>query len=429
MNTRLGNKILLSFILFSMIIISILILFFYYNTNTYFKELIVSEANGQISSKIESISIYCDSSEDVIDYLNYSSDYYSITAKFISSEQINQNSKIYYLEDFSKYIMVDILIKESLSNMMLNSFFSVTLFCVCILLVSLIFARYLITKLNKPLEVLIGISDTIDKKLLSNMSNNDEIALLAYKMAQKNEQLESAIQQVIQTDKLAYMGKMSAGITHELKNPLGVIKTGILYIKTILSSDSEIDKLNKIDEAVLEIDQGVKRAENIIYSILDFSKISPIDEEEIYILNTLEQIFMLFSSEIIKCLITVNIDIAKDDVAVLNAESFKNIMINLISNAMESMSENGGELRISTKNNDDKTISIIIQDTGVGISEEHLSHIFDSFYTTKSSNNNIGMGLWMVKREVEKYNGKIYVESIVEEGTRFTLVLKSKRRK
>lgn len=227
--------------------------------------------------------------------------------------------------------------------------------------------------------------------------------------------------EVVQMDKLAQMGRLAAGLTHELKNPMSAIKAGIYYLGQLNNQKIPQYILDaEIKETLSSMEESLQRAESNICNILEFSRPNDFKREPIILDKILKQILLLFSKELIKCKVKVNLEI-KDNTLIgyYDANMIKNVFINLISNAMQAMPD-GGRLYIRNECTVDDVI-IEVEDTGIGIQEDNIEMVFDPFYTTRKEDGT-GLGLWIVKKQIERVGGHIYVSSSIE-GTKFTIIL------
>ena len=223
--------------------------------------------------------------------------------------------------------------------------------------------------------------------------------------------------ELFQSEKMAGVGQMVAGVTHELKNPLAVIK-GAIYLWKANKGNPD-----KQEDAMAEIRDSVARAEKIIYNMLDFSRTSYQETELVNVRGLLEQILLLVRQEAVKRRINVSYTIEEEPVYLSgNADSFKHIFLNIITNAIDAMPK-GGDLRIAVKRlaNDGK-IEILFSNTGDPIPEEDLSRIFQPFFTTKEKGT--GLGLWIVSKEVSRNGGTI--QAYNDDMTRIRIVLPGK---
>ncbi len=230
--------------------------------------------------------------------------------------------------------------------------------------------------------------------------------------------------ELIQAEKMAAIGQMAAGITHELKNPLAVIK-GATYLLNSYEANHK-DEIAK--EAIEEIEASIIRSEKIIYNLLDFSRPSNEKIEKIDVRSLLNQILLLERRSIIKGNTNVIINLPRDPLYILGkSSSIKHVFLNLITNSVQAMPK-GGMLDITGKNLNNNKIEICFSDTGLGIPAENLGKIFEPFFTTKGTGKGTGLGLWIVKREIENHGGEIKVKSKYRNGTTFIIILPSKER-
>lgn len=227
--------------------------------------------------------------------------------------------------------------------------------------------------------------------------------------------------EMVQMDKLAQMGRLAAGITHELKNPMSTIKAGIYYLEQLNNKKIPQYIFNvEIKDTLVNMEESLQRAEASVYNILDFSRPNDFKREPIILDKILQQVLLLFSKELIKCKVKVSVEIKENTlIGYYDANMIKNVFIHLISNAMQAM-PNGGQLYIHADYFADNVI-IVVEDTGIGIQEENVEIVFEPFYTSNKEGGT-GLGLWIVKKQLERVGGHIYVSSS-DEGTKFTIVL------
>ncbi len=226
---------------------------------------------------------------------------------------------------------------------------------------------------------------------------------------------------MLQTNKMIAVGQLAAGMAHEIRNPLGIIRT-----------QSYLVRLNeKIDEAINKsldfIDAAVNRASNIIDNILSFSRLSSNDKQIINVTHLIYRIIEMHNDIIKKKNIKVEVHSNIDEELVLSFESMEHIIVNLMSNSLEAM-DDSGIINIDINMVKDNLL-IIFKDNGTGISEDNLVNIFNPFFTTKELGKGTGLGLFIVYSEIEKLNGKIEVNSKLGEGTTFIITIPMERNK
>ncbi|MEW6333567.1 MAG: PAS domain S-box protein [Thermodesulfobacteriota bacterium] len=224
--------------------------------------------------------------------------------------------------------------------------------------------------------------------------------------------------QLISSEKLASLGKLAAGIAHEINNPLG----GILIYSSLMLEDLPENDAKRQDLA--RIVQEAGRCKEIVKSLLEFARQSEPKMEPVDINRAItEGLFFLENQALFH-----NIRIIKKlspsiPFALGNAGQLKQVFMNIIVNAAEAMHGAGTLTICSSYDPAPKSITITFTDTGEGIPEENLSRIFDPFFTTKEIGKGTGLGLSTSYGIIEAHGSKIEVKSKVGEGTTFTISL------
>jgi two-component system NtrC family sensor kinase len=234
-------------------------------------------------------------------------------------------------------------------------------------------------------------------------------------LAETNERLRTTQMQLIQSEKLAAIGQLTAGIVHDVKNPLAVIK-GVAEL--MLSEES----LPEYTQELSLIRESAQKANNIVSDLMKFARQSQ-PEMGIYDMrDTVEAALRLTAFPIRKAHVQAVKDIPEHAVVMTyDYQQIEQVLVNLINNAVQAM-PNGGSLRVSLGQADGVT-AISVQDTGIGIPSENLSRIFDPFFTTKPEGEGTGLGLSVSYGIISNHSGRIEVESVPGEGTTFTLLL------
>lgn len=239
---------------------------------------------------------------------------------------------------------------------------------------------------------------------------------LESKVEERTQEIKRIEHHLRRSEKLASLGKLVAGIAHEINNPL----TGVLLYASIINSDNRLNSDLKPD--VEKIISESKRCADIVSRLLEFSREAMPHKEAISLNTLLEKVVSLIHKQPSFHEITIVQDYSGDlpDVLV-DPGQIQQVFINMILNASHAMYD-GGTLTISTSTDENRsTVRAEITDTGCGISEEDLSHIFDPFFTTKSDGT--GLGLSISYGIVENNGGRIEVKSILGKGTTFTVLL------
>lgn len=247
-------------------------------------------------------------------------------------------------------------------------------------------------------------------------SVSDNFVLFCDRLKKSQEELLKTRTQAHLNEKMASLGILTAGIAHEVNNPLG----GMLNcVKSMRENpgDSEL-----IERYLPLLDKGLKQIEMTMRQLLNFGRTEPLNAREIDLSVLFNECIQLLSYKLKNIVLTTEISVTTNHL--LDAEALKQIIINIGLNAIQAM-ESGGELTIRCQEigND---LLLSFQDTGIGIVESNLPHIFDPFFTTKGVGEGTGLGLAVTYSLVQRMNGKIAVESIPGEGTLFTLTIPTK---
>jgi len=240
---------------------------------------------------------------------------------------------------------------------------------------------------------------------------------LEEKVKEKTEELKRSQAYLFQSEKLAGIGQLAAGVAHEMRNPLGVIATSLYYLKDILSpQDKNVKRHFEIMNA------EIARCQIIINNLLEFSRKSEKEIELVDVNRLLKMSLSLLEKDLLVRDIRLIKEMPNIPEILANMDEMKQVFLNLILNATQSMPK-GGKLKVKTSMAGKEKIRIKIKDTGVGIRKEDLSEIFNPFFTTKAPGEGTGLGLSLVHSVIESYDGTIQVESKEGKGTSFIIEL------
>ena len=221
--------------------------------------------------------------------------------------------------------------------------------------------------------------------------------------------------QIVQSEKLASLGRLASGIAHEINNPL----TGVLSYSTVLYDEVK-DPVHKEDLRII-IDETL-RCREIVKGILDFARETKIDKQPANLNKVISDVMLLLERHVNFQNIRIKKDLAENlpDISI-DVNQIKSVFNNLALNAADAM-HNGGDLAISTRFDAEmNSVVIAVSDTGIGIQKENLAKIFDPFYTTKETGKGTGLGLSVTYGIVKRHGGTISVVSTVGKGTTFTI--------
>lgn len=226
-------------------------------------------------------------------------------------------------------------------------------------------------------------------------------------------------EKLLQTSKLASLGKLTAGISHEIGNPLASISSLVQELRS-LKIESK-DEVEFTAESLKTINNHIERIAKIVRSLGDFARISSAEKVPSNIAEILDRTINLVKYDKRFKNIQLTTDIEGIPPLKVNPDKIQQVFLNLIINALDAMLD-GGRLHISMKKRD-SAVDMVVSDTGSGIDESALGKIFDPFYTTKSHGKGTGLGLSICYGIIREHNGTITVKSKKGEGTTFYISL------
>ncbi len=302
------------------------------------------------------------------------------------------------------------------------------LLMLCITALSSFLLVFFYTKLMmKPIDKIVLICKKLmhgDLSARCNIRPSGEMGLLCStidQMADSIERFEKNLQketqmQIGQSEKLASIGRLAAGIAHEINNPI----TSVLNFTHLLKQKKSNDEEDLKDLNI--IIQETNRIRKIVRELVDFARQSPTGQESLYINQILQQLIELIKKQNefrnIKFIESYDESLQP---FLADKNQFQQVFLNLLLNAAEAISETG-TITITTKGTDEN-INISITDTGCGIKHEDITKIFDPFYTTKPVGKGTGLGLSVSYGIVQQYSGELKCESKEGKGTTFSIIL------
>jgi signal transduction histidine kinase len=289
---------------------------------------------------------------------------------------------------------------------------------------SLLLARSITTPLKKLIDGTVRISKG-DFAHTIDVSTRDEIGTLANSFNDMSQQLlltkqrmETANKKLIQAEKLASIGRISASIAHEIRNPLTSVKLNIQKI-------SESSCWGAIEKGHLEISQeGIGHIEIFIKELLNFTRVSDLNCDYFAIEQVIESAYKMISDSLDLKKIQFRREIQEGlPLLYLDGDRMRQVFLNILRNAAEAVDEKG-EITIAVSQSGEgskKRVRVEISDDGPGIPEEERENIFEPFYTMKSAG--FGLGLANAKKIVEQHNGSIRVIHSKGDGACFEILI------
>ncbi len=277
-------------------------------------------------------------------------------------------------------------------------------------------------------------------------SKDREIISLTNAFNKMLKELELRQRHLVQSEKLASLGTLLAGVAHELNNPLSNISSSCqILIEEVKEADLEYKK-----ELLSQINEQTDRARNIVRSLLEFSRESGFKKERLPLRKLLQETIRFVKSQA-PANVDIKLDVPDDITILADKQRMQQAFLNLIKNAIEAVAEEG-QISILAKRHsaiekteeekekeiyrdikyhgkcliEEDTVDIEIKDTGQGIPQDVLPKIFDPFFTTKDVGKGSGLGLFIVHEIIEEHDGCIAVESAAGKGTTFLIRLPAK---
>jgi two-component system NtrC family sensor kinase len=247
------------------------------------------------------------------------------------------------------------------------------------------------------------------------------------KVVEKTEELSRAQRQVLQMEKMASLGKLSATVAHELNNPLsGVLTYARLVRRELDEQPLEREQREELNRYLSVIEKECQRCGGIVQNLLVFARRSSVAMAPVDLNEIVERSLMLVRHHLEISGVTVQCELLRDDsLIVADGGQLQQALMALLVNAIEAMKDvDGEEGELSVRlTGTEHEVQIDVADTGVGIAPEVLPQIFDPFFSTKEAENGVGLGLSVVYGIVDRHGGHIEVDSKVGQGTVFHIRL------
>ncbi|MBI5894621.1 MAG: GHKL domain-containing protein, partial [Desulfobacterales bacterium] len=298
---------------------------------------------------------------------------------------------------------------------------------------------------------------------------NERVTVIAAEVESGNASLKSALKrlettqaQMVQSEKMAIIGQLAAGVAHEINNPTSFVSSNLktlsgyhdnlsallakhrelsrslqapeatqgmrdeirAKVQAIQAFETEIDVdflLNDSQDVIRDCREGTERIKKIVLDLKDFAHPGEEALQSTDINKGLESTLNVVHNEL-KFKATVTTELGVIPTVKGYPQQLNQVFINILVNAAQAI-DTRGEIHIKTRKAEDGFVEVIISDTGCGISEEHRSRIFDPFFTTKELGKGTGLGLNIAYNIVKKHNGAIAVKSEADKGTTFTIRL------
>jgi two-component system NtrC family sensor kinase len=315
--------------------------------------------------------------------------------------------------------------RQSVNKMLYLSKRVPMLFLLFLLGLMIFSANFIARQMIRPLKVLMDATQRIadgdiTTPIMPVRRYRDEFTELSIAMNSMMHQLSQRQEQLIKAHKLKAVGTLTAGVAHELNNPIN----NIMLTASMLQEDySEIDDTERLD-MINDLVEQAGRSQKIIRNLLEFAREREIDTALFPLNDILEESLQLVSNQLKLCKVKVERRFASNLEPISgDKQQLTQVFLNLTLNAIDAMPD-GGTLIIETNNiREGDYLKVDFTDSGVGIPDHVKPHIFDPFFTTKSQGKGTGLGLSVSLGIIRKHGGDIRVESKTNTGTTFTVLL------
>jgi len=304
----------------------------------------------------------------------------------------------------------------------------------------------------------VELEHVLERNFLVNSLRNERLALKVEKVTQKHliTRLDEMQEQLTQSDKMASIGQLAAGVAHEINNPIGYVSSNLTTLQKYVSNLIEmIDVYEKIEgfvsdkehlllelesckkkvdleytktdviELLNESHEGISRVKKIVQDLKDFSHVDEAEWQWADINAGITSTLNIVNNELkYKAELVKDLGMLPEIECI--ASQLNQVFMNLLVNAAHAIDERG-RISIVTRQKDNDWITVEVTDTGCGIEEKNIKNIFNPFFTTKPVGKGTGLGLSLTYSIIQKHHGHIEVKSKPGEGTTFTILLPVKQ--
>jgi len=298
------------------------------------------------------------------------------------------------------------------------------LFLVLLLAIAIYVTNLLFRQINRPLSRLMELTRQIGEGNLTPIrparKYRDEFTNVVLALNHMMYELKSRQEQMIESHKLRAIGTLTAGVAHELNNPLNNIMLTAASLEEDYDTLGNDEKLDMVRDLVKE----AERSASIVKNLLDFAREAEIQTESLELGLLISETMKLTQNQVKLGKVMVDVSIPETLPPIHgDRQQLRQVFLNLILNALDAMPQ-GGTLQIAAhRPADPGYVTLTFRDSGCGIPPHVLPSIFDPFFTTKATSRGTGLGLSVSKGIIEEHGGHITVDSTVDSGTTFSVHL------
>ena len=266
------------------------------------------------------------------------------------------------------------------------------------------------------------VSDITSRKLAEEQLTeaNARLREVLASLTRSHEALKATQMQLIEAEKLQTVGRLAAGVAHEVKNPLAVMLMGVGYL-TKAEVPEDVQRMGVLKEMC----EAIERADAVVDELLEFAAPQELSLDDTELEPLIRESLRFVRHELRGAKVKVVTNFAKPaPKCPLDRNKIKQVLVNVFTNACHSMSGGGGVLTVTTHFFDGHAI-VEITDTGSGIPQAQLSRVFDPYFTTKKTGQGTGLGLTVTKTIIDLHGGRINIANRPEGGVHVTILLRS----
>ncbi len=246
-------------------------------------------------------------------------------------------------------------------------------------------------------------------------ARNEELIAILKRLRETEAQLD-------QSEKLASIGRLSAGIVHEINNPLNYVKSAIYLLKK-KSKTLPLEMEDTVTRIAADIGEGIDRVAAIVSDLRTFAHPENRGSKPVDLHETSRKALRLLAKEISDRQVTLVDEIPVGITAQGDENYLIQILLNLVQNALDALGGRPNPTILLTARETDAAVHLIVRDNGMGIPKDHLSKIYDPFFTTKDVGQGMGLGLSICYRMIQQMEGEVVIDTEPNSHTQFTLIL------